>query len=114
MKTFGIKRVILSALLVMLCCTSCIGPFNAGRRIHTWNREIGNRWLGEGAFLVMRFLPIYSIAFVGDVLIFNSIEFWGGTNPIDPPSKDRIQALKDADDARAAGEDDMKDEKASD
>jgi hypothetical protein len=114
MKNLGIKRVILSALLVMVCFTSCVGPFNAGRRIHTWNREIENRWVGEGVFLVFRFVFVYSAAFVGDILIFNSIEFWGGTNPIDPPSKDRIQALKDADDARAAGEDDMKDEEASD
>jgi len=102
MKHFRIGRVLLGALLLGLCCTSCIGPFNATRRIHTWNREFDNRWAGEGVFLVFRALPVYTVAAVGDLLVFNSIEFWGGTNPIDPPDPARLKALNDQDDARAA------------
>ena len=106
MKIFNMKRVILSALLVGLCFTSCVGPFNATKRLHTWNREIENLWLGEGVFVVFRFIYVYPLAAISDMLIFNSIEFWGGTNPIDPVSPARIKALDDADDARAeaAGE----------
>ena len=111
MKIFNMKRVILSALLVGLCFTSCVGPFNATKRLHTWNREIENRWLGEGVFAVFRVhwipaISVYTVFAISDMLIFNSIEFWGGTNPIDPVSPARIKALDDADDARAeaAGE----------
>ena len=96
------RRTVLIALLLALTTTSCVGPFNATRRIHTWNREIDNRWAGEGVFLVFRALPVYGLAAVGDMLIFNSFQFWGFDNPIDPPSKDRVKALHDADDARAA------------
>ncbi len=96
------KRTVLCGLLAGLMCTSCIGPFNATRRIHTWNREFDNRWAGEGVFLVFRALPVYGAAFVGDILIFNSIQFWGWENPIDPPSQERVEALWAADDARAA------------
>jgi hypothetical protein len=102
MKTLLNHRRSLCALLLALSFASCIGPFNATSRVHTWNREIGNRWAGEGVFLVLRALPIYAICTVGDLLIFNSIEFWGGTNPIDPPARERVKALWDADDARAA------------
>lgn len=102
MKTNRITRGFLCALALAALGTSCIGPFNATSRIHTWNREIDNRWAGEGVFLVFRALPVYTAAFVGDVLIFNSFEFWGAKNPIDPPSKERLQALAEADDARAA------------
>ena len=38
----------------------------------------------------------------GDVLVFNSFQFWGWENPIDPPSPERLEALREADDARAA------------
>lgn len=99
-----LRRGVLCALLAGALATSCIGPFNAVRRVHTWNREIQveqNRWLGEGVFLVFRAAWVYTIAFVGDVLIFNSIQFWGGENPIDPPDPERLQALWAADDARA-------------
>ena len=89
------------ALVFATLASSCFGPFNATRRIHTWNREIENRWAGEAVFVVFRVAYVYTLAFVGDVLLFNSIEFWGGDNPIEPPSPVRLKALKDADDARA-------------
>ena len=89
-------------LFLALVGTSCFGPFNTSARLHTWNREIENRWGGEGVFLVFQVFRIYSAAFVADAFIFNSIQFWGGDNPILPPSKERIKALQDADDARAA------------
>lgn len=89
-------------LAILFLCTSCFGPFNTTRRLKTWNREIENRWAGEGVYLVFAAAWVYRVAFLADALIFNSIEFWGGDNPIDPPSPDRIKALNDKDDARAA------------
>ena len=38
--------------------------------------------MDEIAFLGCIILPAYTIATLGDALIFNSIEFWGGENPI--------------------------------
>ena len=100
-----LRRGVLGALLACALFTSCIGPFNATRRLHIWNREIQtetNRWLGEGVFLVLRLLPVYSIFLVSDLFIWNSIQFWGWENPITPVNSERRQALRDADDARAA------------
>ena len=94
--------VTIAVLALLLVCTSCFGPFNTSRRLHTWNREIENRWGGEGVYLVFSFAWVYRVAWLSDAFIFNSIEFWGGDNPIDPPSQERIKALWDADDARAA------------
>ena len=97
----NLKRSFLALAATALLCTSCLGPNNAVRRVHTWNREIENRWLGEAVYFVIR-MPVYIPCFLGDILIFNSIEFWGGTNPIDPPSPDRVQAILAKDAARAA------------
>lgn len=104
MKNRTFRTMVLSALLgLSLASTACIGPFNAVGRLHTWNRsEFENRWAGEGVYLVLRVLPVYALCFVGDVLIFNSIEFWGGTNPVDPPDRATVEALRAADAARAA------------
>jgi hypothetical protein len=78
-----------SALLVVLCLgilmSGCYGPFNLTKRVYAWNGEFEGDWAQEGMFLVLAILPVYFFATLGDGLIFNSIEFWGGTNPIDPP-----------------------------
>ena len=97
------KTAIITAFLTLLfVCTSCFGPFNTCRRLKTWNREIENRWAGEGVYLLLSAAWVYRVAFVADAFVFNSIEFWGGENPIDPPAPERLKALMDKDDARAA------------
>ena len=98
------KRIafVTAFLALLFVGTSCFGPFNTSRRLKTWNREMENRWAGEGVYLLLSVAWVYRVAFVADAFVFNSIEFWGGDNPVDPPSMDRIKALNDADDARAA------------
>ncbi len=102
MKIKKTSVTITAFLALALACTSCFGPFNTSARLHTWNREIENRWVGEAVFLPFRVFYVYSAAFLADAVIFNSIEFWGGDNPIASPSMERIKALHEADDARAA------------
>lgn len=80
-------RILGLVLAVAVLFQSCYGPFNATRSLHKWNGEISeNEWGQEGMFLVLNIIPVYGLWMLGDVLIFNSIEFWGGENPIDPPS----------------------------
>ncbi len=86
-------------LSVMLFSAGCIGPMNSISRLKTWNREIENRWTGQGAYVLLR-LPyggVYGLVFLSDVLLWNSIEFWGGENPIDPVSPERRQRLRELD-----------------
>ena len=35
--------------------------------------------------------------FLSDVIVWNSIEFWGGDNPIDPVDPERLIAVKELD-----------------
>lgn len=41
---------------------------------------VDNRYARAGLYLLMS--PVYGIAATADLFIFNSIEFWTGTNPI--------------------------------
>ena len=75
-----------------LMVSGCYGPFNLTRRLHNWNGQVGGRWSNEVVFLVMGILlPVYNLAMFGDAIIFNSIEFWTGDNPIDPPMTAQTQ-----------------------
>ena len=81
-----------TALVVVLCvgllATSCYGPFTLTRRLHHWNGTVDGEWGNEGVFLLCAIIPVYGICMLGDALIFNSIQFWGGENPISPPMAD--------------------------
>ncbi len=72
----------LSLVAVFLGVSGCYGPFRLTQNLHSWNRDVGGKWTREGVFLLMTIVPVYPFATLGDALIFNSIEFWGGDNPI--------------------------------
>lgn len=80
------KSVLAAALGLGMLCSSCLGPNNAFNSIHSWNsRATGSKWGNELVHIGFWILPVYQLSLLGDVLIFNSIEFWGGENPIAAP-----------------------------
>jgi hypothetical protein len=88
MKSIWKKGALAGVLCAAMLTASCYGPFNLTRRVHHWNGEVGGKWAQEGVFLVFIILPVYGIATLADAVIFNSVEFWTGDNPIDPPGMD--------------------------
>ena len=75
----------ISFLLVgcIVFSVSCTGPFKLTKRVHKWQTSFENKWVDEVAFLGCVILPVYSLSTLGDAIIFNSIEFWTGDNPMD-------------------------------
>ena len=82
----SIKAAVLASLLVFgSMTTSCYGPFQLTKNLHHWNGTVtSNEWGQEGIFLLCNIIPVYGICMLGDAIIFNSIVFWGGDNPITP------------------------------
>lgn len=80
---------LMTPVVLMLCLVlcSCVGPFNLTANVLHWNNSIesGKGWVEELVFIVFVWLPVYGICVLGDAIIFNSIEFWGGENPIVAP-----------------------------
>ena len=78
------KRVLVCGVLSFtMLFTSCIGSFSAFNGLREWNEEITDNKIGnELIFLALWVVPVYQIATFADLIIFNSIEFWDGTNPI--------------------------------
>ena len=96
----SLKAATLAAVLLLGSLTQgCYGPFNATRNLWHWNGTIGDKWGQELVFLGLCIIPVYEIFMLGDALIFNSIQFWGGDNPIKPTAgamhsdADKVAAL---------------------
>lgn len=63
--------------------SGCFGSFALTSKLHNWNGQVSNsKFVNELVFLGLCILPAYELSCLGDALIFNSIEFWGGDNPI--------------------------------
>ena len=81
------KSLLAGALALTVLGSSCLGPNNAFNGLTVWNKKVtDNKWANEGIFLVLNIIPVYAVFLIGDYIIFNSIEFWGGKNPIDKPA----------------------------
>ena len=73
------------AIAALFCCSGCLGPNYATGHLAKWNSEIDGKWGSEAAFVLL--LPVYAIFSLGDVVLFNSIQWWTGDNPISVPTR---------------------------
>jgi len=80
-----LSRGISTALAVTLLTSGCYGSFNLTRQVYHWNGQVQEKWPREFMFLILTWVPIYGLAGLGDAIIFNSLEFWQGKNPVEAP-----------------------------
>ena len=79
------KAILATALASSLFVSSCLGPNNAQNAINNWNADLTEmNWLNEVLFIIP-FAWVQGIAWLGDIVIFNTIEYWSGDNPIGDP-----------------------------
>lgn len=76
-----LARLVAVALAATLT-TGCIGKFAAFNGVQRWNKGMGNRYVASAVHIALWIVPVYELCLLGDLIIFNTIEFWGGSNPI--------------------------------
>lgn len=80
------KRTIAALVLMAflpLSTTGCFGSFQLTRKVYQFNREVSpDKWIRELVFLALAIFPVYGAATFLDAVIFNSVEFWTGNNPV--------------------------------
>jgi len=76
----SIAAVLIVAFLAML--PACYGSFELTKKVHKFNGSLDGKFINEIGFLVMVIIPIYGGATFLDAVIFNTIEFWTGSNPL--------------------------------
>lgn len=96
------KRSLLKPLGVALTCSSllftsgCMGSFSLTHKIYRWNQHAsGDRWINEIIFFVGAvILPVYGLSLLADGVIFNSVQWWTGQNPVaDAGSQKRVLGM---------------------
>ncbi|WP_154116014.1 DUF3332 domain-containing protein [Vibrio cincinnatiensis] len=89
-----VKIAVVTALGVSIL-TGCMGQMATTGLVTKANlKVVDNRYAREGLFLLLA--PVYGLASVADLLIFNSIEFWTGTNIITGKSPAVVDMPADA------------------
>ena len=84
------KRIVAAIVLgsFVTVTTACYGPFNLTRNVYQWNSnikgssEVSEKWMKEFVFFGMVIIPVYMFSALLDAFIFNSIQFWTGSNPV--------------------------------
>lgn len=81
------KKTILTVATVLslsgsMLFTSCIGQFALFNKVRDWNTQIGDKFVNELVFFALWIVPVYEVAWIADIFVINSIEFWSGSNPV--------------------------------
>jgi hypothetical protein len=83
-----IRKTLAACALSTVALTSCLGSNNLHDSIQNWNAEFSDQdWLNEAIFIGFMIVPVYPFAYLGDSVIFNTIEYWTGENPINDPGE---------------------------
>jgi hypothetical protein len=86
-KATGLKRFMLPVAVTMtasiLLSTGCMGHMGVTQKVKKGNLSVTeHRWGREGVFVGFQVFWVYRISALLDLVVFNSIEFWSGENPI--------------------------------
>jgi hypothetical protein len=77
------KMTLVCAVLAgSLLFTSCIGSFKMWNGLKDWNQGVGDKFVNELVFIALHIVPVYEIAYLADLVVLNTIEFWSGSNPM--------------------------------
>jgi len=84
------------ALVGALGVSGCYGRFALTHKLHAWNGTVSDRWINSLLFFGLVVVQAYSICLLGDGLIFNTVEFWSGSNPVSRVDPDgTVHIVKD-------------------
>jgi hypothetical protein len=80
----------LAALVLALGLTGsgCLGPDHLYNSVKNWNAGLSEQdWINEAVFLGLTIFPVYGFALLGDIVIFNTIDYWTGKDTIKDPGE---------------------------
>jgi hypothetical protein len=75
----NVKKILIAAVLSLGLFSSCLGPNRLWHKLHDWNMTATDqRWANEGIFVVLTVIPVYGLCYLADIVVLNSVEWWGG------------------------------------
>lgn len=74
--------IAVSSILALSTLTGCYGKFALTRKIYQVNGQVSDKFLRSGVTWAFVIFPVYGVAAFLDFVLFNTIEFWSGSNPV--------------------------------
>ncbi len=75
----GIAIVLVAAVGAL--SAGCFGKFQLTRKVYDINKSIDDKYVRSAATWIFVIVPVYGVAALIDLIVFNVIEFWTGENP---------------------------------
>ena len=88
------RKLVVALMLLCFVSVGCTGSFMLTKKVYNWHRSMGDKWADEFGFLVCALLPIYGLSTFADAIVFNSIEFWTGKNPVEAKADSTTKFVK--------------------
>lgn len=77
------KLALVTALSTSIFLSGCLGQNALFNTLQDWNVDATPEpFINQGISFAFWFFPVYGLTLLADVIVFNSIEFWSGTNPV--------------------------------
>ena len=76
----GIALVLVAAVGPL--AAGCFGKFQLTRKVYDINQSIDEKYVRSAATWIFVIVPVYGVAALLDLIVFNVIEFWSGENPV--------------------------------
>lgn len=82
MKKLSTYMIIAAVSWTTMLQSGCYGSFELVKKVYDWNGTLGGKFTQSLMFWVLSIIPVYGVAGMLDVVIFNLVEFWSGSNPL--------------------------------
>lgn len=91
------KKVSFALILSILFSvfTGCYGKFQLTRKVYEINSQVKDKFLRSATTWAFIIIPVYGVAALLDFVLFNTMEFWTGKNPIAMGEKEFFYAKGD-------------------
>lgn len=83
-----IIALLVAAFVALSSLQGCYGKFALTRKIYAVNGEVKDKYLRSLVTWAFIIVPVYGVSALADFILFNTIEFWSGNNPIAAKEKD--------------------------
>ncbi|MBP7509889.1 MAG: DUF3332 family protein [Prolixibacteraceae bacterium] len=74
--------VALLAVFIIVGVFGCYGNMSLTKKVYNFNGSLGNKYVQSIVNWAFWICPVYEISMFLDYVLFNTIEFWTGSNPL--------------------------------
>ncbi|UPU36701.1 DUF3332 domain-containing protein [Geomonas paludis] len=77
-----ITAALLAMVMAMVSLQGCYGKMALTKKVYQVNGQVGDKFLRSLVTWAFIIVPVYQVSALVDFVVFNTIEFWSGRNPV--------------------------------